>query len=217
MKILLIITSSFIIVTTSWTQIEPVVSGGSSLLVGTFTHGHRFLELQAGGGIRIKDQLVTQLNYKFVTAGFNLAPSNYVPLKSHLLMLSGMYRVLKKRYLCSPAFSLDVGVPVFSNGNSSLIHDNGYAVEENYSIGFWRYNRGLFFGKFKLMSDLKVKSFNILLGASYNLWLENVSWLKPGTSIGLEYYAYQTKVVDRHNFGIEAGIMYTFPGKKDKQ
>ena len=197
-------------------QITPVFSAGYSALLGTNTHDDQFFELQIGTGIRLNDLLSAQLNYTFANYEFVINPPGKLqPVKVDILSLSMGCRLLKKSII-SPSILFDFGFPIHSNANDKLIY-KGYLITTDYSEGVWRYNRGLFFGKFKLMSDLKVKSFNILLGGSYNLWFENVSWLKPGTSIGLEYYAYQTKVVDRHNFGVELGLMYTLPSKKDKQ
>jgi hypothetical protein len=214
MRIFILILSITLKTSVNYCQIRPVLNSGYSALLGYLTnHGYQFQEYQVGIGNRFNERFSVHLNYKYIWYAYNkpTAPSDD-RMKSSIVALSLGYRLLKKEHLFSPMIMFDVGTPVYSNGDKSFMH--GYTIIPKYEVGAWRYNRGLFFGKLKALCDVQVKDFNLQFGASFNLWYENVSWL-IGNEEGY-YLVSQTKVAERYNFGLEAGLLYTFPGKKDK-
>jgi hypothetical protein len=211
MRIIVLLT--FIHASFVFCQIRPSINFG----YGALLYDYRFQEYQFGLGAQINSKVFSHINYRYIYYEFDMTPEPWdETIKNGVISLTGGYRFLGQKRL-SPLIILDVGMPLHSNANEALIM-GGATIVKTYYPGVWRYNRGLFFGKLKVMSDIKVKSFNILIGASFNLWYWSVSELESATLIYSDQYVVSaTRIGGQANFGLEAGLMYTFPGKKDKR
>ena len=206
MKVAVFIVCFILSLGSSWSQVKPIVNLG----YGALLIEDRFQEFQLGGGVQLNDHFSLQLNYRYMYYEFDLSPQNE-PLKSQFLSISGGCRLLDKNHTVSPLIVLDIGTPILSNANGTFM-SNGFRIRENYDLGMWRYNHGIVFNKLKAYCDIRLKSFDILLGGSYNLFVYSKSFLSP---VANSYYVTKTITVPMHNFGIEASLMYTFPSKKE--
>lgn len=189
-------------------QIRPVISiAYSQHLFEPWANVYQF-----GVGMSTNKNIITSINYSYVEYFSIDKGSSLQAMKNGLLSLALNYRVLNEDQIVSPCFVFDVGIPIHSNADSSLMESH-YMMTSEYSKGVWRYNRGLFNGKVKAMFDFKIRSFNLLLGMSYNVFLCDVSWYtKPAN-----YYKGElAKRLSGHtNFGFETSLMYTLPRKSD--
>ena len=212
MKVTVFLFSLILSLGSSWSQVKPIVNLG----YGALLKEYRFQEFQLGGGIQLNDHFSLQLNYRYIYYEFDLSPQNE-SLKSQNLSVSGGYRLLDKNHIVSPLIVLDIGTPILSNANGAFM-SNGFRIKENYDSGMWRYNHGIVFNKLKAYCDIRLKSFDILLGGSYNLYVYSKSNLKPDDwhLTYEDYLVTKTITVPMHNFGIEASLMYTIPTKKEK-
>ena len=213
MKVAVFIVCLILSLGSSWSQVKLIVNLG----YGALLKEYRFQEFQLGGGVQLNDHFSLQLNYRYMYYEFDMTTTDLEPMKSDILSLSTNYRILNKKSIISPIIILDIGAPFYSNANKELIY-NTFLISQNYSLGSWRYNRGLFSGKLKAMCDIRLKSFDILLGGSYNLYVYNKSNLKPDywNETTEDYIVTKTITVPMYNFGIEASLMYTIPSKKEK-
>ena len=195
-----------------WSQVKPVVNLG----YGALLKEYRFQEFQLGGGVQLNDHFSLQLNYRYMYYEFDLHPSRE-PMKADVISFSTGYRVLKGNHIISPIVVLDIGTPLRSNANNTLMH-HYFQIEEEYYTGMIMYNRGLVFGKLKTMCDLKLKSFDFLIGGSYNPYVFSMTNLKSSSWTPTpEGYVLDKKYrFVMNNFGIEASLMYTIPSKKEK-
>ena len=211
MKTLSLVILLLTLTTKSTCQIRPVINASYDVLF--LTAG--FSESQFGAGTRFNDHWFLELNFRHSVSSIAFGTSS--AMKNEIISLSSGYRLLSEDHKVSPIFILDIGTPIHSNANNTLM-ENYFWIEKEYYSGMWKYNRGIVFGKFKFMYDRKIKSFDLLIGASYNLFIFSKSNLKPSSWIPTPegYEITKTINIPMSNFGIEASLMYTIPSKKEK-
>ena len=174
---------------------------GSYPLNGFWTH-----ELQIGGGVQFNDHFSLQLNVVGIQNARKIThPTIKEPLQIVTLSLSPGFRILKTKYKVSPWIGLDVGTQIWSNGNGKYI-DKSFRLRNKpeYSYDGFLYRRGVFFGIAKVLADFKIWDFNLLIGASYNMY-----YFKLDRDNSPTYIYNNSKGV-----GLEGMLTYTFPMKK---
>ncbi len=174
-------------------KMKPIISASYMYSVpfdGLFSE-----EAQIGGGMQFNDYLSLQINVRGIQNAYN----EVHPLRIATLSLSPSYRILKRKYFASPVIGIDVGTQVWSNGKGRYI-DRGwrFITKPANSYDGYSYSRGLFFGRAKLLADFRIWNFNLLIGASYNVYY-----------IKLKEFNSDTRAI-----GLEGTVMYTFPMKK---
>ena len=194
-----------------WSQVKPTINlAYDALFLKT-----GFIEVEVGGGIRLNEHLLLNLNYRHSKNTFSNPLKE--PMKIELISLGTGYRLLNSSKIVSPGFILDLGIPISSNANNTLM-DDYFSIEKDYHTGAWRYNHGVLFGKLKAMCDFKLNSFNVLLGGSYNIFVYNKSDLISGFCCGgADKYKATNNYNTTMNFiGADVALIYTFSFKREK-
>ena len=155
-------------------------------------------ELQIGGGVQFNDHLSLQLNVRGIQNARGISNNTIKePLQIITVSLSPSCRFLKRNYIVSPVLAMDAGTELWSNGFGRYV-DQGFEFRENSGYTHYLYRKGVFFGRAKILADFRVWDFNLLIGASFNMY-----YFKLDSDI------YSTKAI-----GLEGTVMYTFPMKK---
>ncbi len=176
--------------------------------VGAYDGGNIIaLDLGVAAGLHLDDHLNVQV-------GVNNVKPLYGQLEIVTISISPFYRILQPKYKVSPVIGMDVGTQIWSNGNGRYINSDyrftGYTSSSSNS----RYNRGLFFGKVKLLADFKIKAFNIMVGPTFNLMYFKIEEVGKNWFTGEDYSVTDAYIDERRGFGAEFSLMYTFPMKK---
>ncbi len=185
-------------ITVAQNNMKPVVSAQYAMIVGDsdFFVG----ELQIGCGVQFNDYFSLQLTLRGIQNARDV--SNHVikdPLRIVTLSLSPYYRILKRKYFASPVIGIDVGTQIWSNGFGRYIDRNwSFINKPEHSYDGFLFNKGVFFGKAKLLVDFKIWNFNILVGPSFNMY----------------YFKLDNNIWDVKGLGLEGTVTYTFPMKK---
>ena len=179
-------------------NMKPMVSAQYAMIVGRsdfFVH-----ELQIGGGVQFNDYFSLQLTLRGIQNARDVSNQTIKePLRIVTLSLSPSYRIFKRKYPASPVLGVDVGTQIWSNGYGRYIDRSWSFIEKPvYSYDGFLFNKGVFFGKLKLLADFKIWDFNLLIGASYNMY----------------YFKLDNHISDVKGFGLEGTLTYTFPMKK---
>ena len=200
MKLVSILLLSFLITQLSVAQntMKPIVNASymySYPMDRLLSH-----ELQIGGGIQFSDHFSLQLNVRGIQSARDVSDQPIKePLRIVTLSLSPLYRVLKRKYMVSPVIGIDVGTQVWSNGNGRYVDDSWIFIEKPiYSYDGFLYDKGVFFGRAKLLADFRIWDFDLLIGASFNMY----------------YFKLDSHISGTKAVGLEATVMYTFPMKK---
>ncbi len=155
-------------------------------------------ELQIGGGIQFSDHFSLQLNVRGIQSARDVSYQIIKePLRIVTLSVSPLYRMLNRKYIVSPVIGIDAGTQVWSNGFGRYVDEN-WIFMENSSSTHYLYRKGVFFGRAKLLADFRIWDFNLLIGASYNMY----------------YFKLDSDINSTKAFGLEGTVMYTFPMKK---
>ena len=165
-------------------------------------------EVHIGGGAQFDDHFSLQLNIKGMQNARDLSSQKIKePLRIVVISISPYNRILKPKYIVSPAIGLDLGTQVWSNGNGRFISSD-YSFKNSSNL---RYERGIFFGKAKLLADFKINSFNLMIGPTFNIMYFKTGKVKTDW---MDNSYFEKYIDERRGIGLELSLMYTFPMKK---
>ena len=177
-----------------------------------------FEELGLGVGVQFNDYFSTQINLRGTQKAFFLNESGNIRFGT--LSIEPSYRVLGKKHMFSPVIAYDAGLEIANNGKDRFIYTSNYVYFPNYEQPYSQYNKGLYFGKAKILLSVQWKGFDLLLGATFNTYLFKINRLKPDgpqdypASPNNNYLVTETYVDKEFGFGFETSLKYTFPMKK---
>lgn len=120
----------------------------------------------------------------------------------------------------SPVIAYDAGLEIANNGKDKFLNRSSYIFYPNYQEPYYQYNKGLYFGKAKILLSVQWKGFDLLLGATYNTYLFKINRLRPTgpqdypASPNNKFVITETYVDKQFGFGFETSLKYTFPMKK---
>lgn len=173
-------------------------------------------EVQIGGGVQISDQVSLQMNVRGIQDRRRSSIPGTDQTRIVTLSASPTFRILKPRYLLSPVVVIDAGTALWSNAKGKAINHH-LSLQPQYANGDVLYGSGLFFSKLKLLLDIKLKSFDLFLGSSYNLYAFRIKYLKPAYIAGSSnydgYIILSNGTSWERGFGFEATLMFTLPSK----
>ena len=111
------------------------------------------------------------------------------------------------------------GIEIANNGKNKFIKMSNYSYKPYYHSPYVQYDKGLYFGKAKVLLSIQRKGVDFLIGATYNTYFFQFHNLIPqGTqSIVAIDNKYKNMGLLRDwqiGFGFETSIKYTFPMKK---
>jgi hypothetical protein len=196
-------------------NIRPLISLG---YYQTFTDNLWLNELELGAGIQFNDYLSTQINFRGSQDRLPQDPSRSFRVAS--LSIEPSYRILGKKHIFSPVIAYDAGLEIANNGTDKFIYTSNYIYFPTYQQPYSQYNKGLYFGKAKILLSIQWKGFDLLLGATYNTYFFKINRLKPEgpqaypASANNKYLVGETYVDKQFGFGFETSLKYTFPMKK---
>jgi len=171
-------------------------------------------EYQVGIGVKLQEHWFFQLNLRQQNGNGYWKESNTVYLNTGSFSFSTSYRVLKNKNIISPALILDIGTETWSNGRGKLLI-NGNEIKNTFYQPMTLYNGGRLYYKIKLMADIQINSFNLLIGGSFNNYRVNISYLDPSSIT--EYKIRDSRTVNASGFSLESSLRYTLPIKKKKE
>jgi hypothetical protein len=177
-----------------------------------------FEELELGVGVQFNDYFSTQINLRGTQKAFFLNESGNIRFGT--LSFEPSYRILGKKHMFSPVISYDAGLEIANNGKDKFIYTSNYIYFPTYQQPYSQYNKGLYFGKAKILLSIQWKGFDLLLGATYNTYFFKINRLKPEgpqaypASANNKYLVGETYVDKQFGFGFETSLKYTFPMKK---
>ena len=175
-------------------------------------------ELELGGGIQFNDYFSTQVNFRGAQeAFFSQEPS--INFRFATISIEPSYRFLGKKHIFSPVIAYNAGIEIANNGKDKFIKMSNYSYKPYYHSPYVQYDKGLYFGKAKVLLSIQRKGVNFLIGATYNTYFFQFHNLIPqGTqSIVAIDNKYKNMGLLRDwqfGFGFETSIKYTFPMKK---
>lgn len=177
-------------------------------------------ELELGAGVQFNDYISAQINIrgaqdpifkdplgKFQVATFSIEPS---------------YRILGKKYMFSPVIAYDAGIEIANNGKEKFIYMSNYVYFPYYESSRHKLNKGLYYGKAKVLLSIQWKQLDFLIGATYNTYFFRFYELEPDgpqtypASAENKYKIVGTFTDGEFGFGFETSIKYTFPMKKQQ-
>lgn len=181
----------------------------------TYTDYFALNELGLGGGVQFNDYVSTQINFRGSIQRVLNGPSENFKIAS--VSIEPSYRILGKKYMFSPVIAYDAGIEIANNGKDKFIFD--YVYRPYYQSPYSKYNKGLYFGKAKILLSIQWKQLDFLIGATYNTYFFRFYELEP---YGPQTYGGKNnnyKIVGtftdgEFGFGFETSIKYTFPMKK---
>jgi len=177
-----------------------------------------FEDLEFGVGVQFNDYFSGQINLRGTQKAFYLNESGNVRFAS--MSIEPSYRILGKKHMLSPVIAYDAGIEIANNGRGKYIYLSNYVFFPNYDIAYHQFNKGLYYGKAKLLLSIQLKDFDILVGATYNTYVFQFYHLKPN---GPQSYPPSPENKSKatykfpdtqFGFGFEASLKYTFPMKK---
>jgi hypothetical protein len=183
--------------------INPIVSVGSSYMF-SIKDGYRGYDFNFGGGFSVNNQWSFQLHANYLRCGMDSDNDNFSALQMINTSLSTSYRFLKKTHRFSPVLDLDFGVNMWSNAKGLYVDDN-YIIQEHSDYYHYRFLNYSLFGKTKLLLSINAKSFDFLIGPSFNTYFFNFRYAQKPTYYDLEM-----------GIGLETKVQYTFPMKKQQ-
>lgn len=173
----------------------------------------RFQEWHAGGGVALDERFSLQLNARYSYYEFNMHPT-YKSLQSVFISFEPSCRILGNDKIVSPRVSMNLGTPVWSNGNGQFTLHSGYRILDEYqSSSSRKYKRGLLMTKVNASCDFKIKSFNIVIGGFYSYFLYSIIDIDPFPEFYISNGKHKTWL---HELGAECSIMFTLESKKRK-
>ena len=118
--------------------------------------------------------------------------------------LSLSYRILKTKHLLSPMLVTNFGYELMSNAKGKFITKHPYIVQTIGQSDLVSYDRMVYFGNVALMLDAEYENISLRAGICFNY--SRFSYYDVNDYFYSNFYY--------KSFGIEAGVMYTFPMKK---
>lgn len=168
------------------------------------------------GGIRIKEYLFLDVNIGVMLGQFNLASAKQMISFNNSIGLN--YRVLKPKHIVSPMIGADFGYEISSNARGKFVSSkyNGIVDKNNiYADPKFIYNKNRYFGRVKMLLDLEYNNISFRTGLNFNFSSFNQTNFEY--KYGQMDYSKSTRTNKFYmNIGIEAGMMYTFPMKKQQ-
>jgi hypothetical protein len=182
----------------------------------TYTDYFALNELELGAGVQFNDYISAQVNCRGSIQRVLNGPSENFKIAT--LSFEPSYRILGKKHMFSPLIAYDAGLEVANNGKDKFIYD--YVYHPSYQEPYNQYNKGLYFGKAKILLSIQLKDFDILVGATYNTYFFKINRLIPDGpqdySANNKYLLGETHVDKQFGFGFETSLKYTFPMKKQQ-
>jgi hypothetical protein len=184
----------------------------------TYTDYFALNELELGAGIQFNDFLSVQVNFRGSQKGYYQDQSR--SFRFATMSIEPSYRILGKKYRFSPVIAYDAGLEIANNGKDRFIYTSNYVYFPTYQQPYSQYNKGLYFGKAKILLSIQLKDFDILVGATYNTYFFKINRLIPDGpqdySANNKYLLGETHVDKQFGFGFETSLKYTFPMKKQQ-
>ena len=207
MKILIVLFSFILGSVNSQCNIKPFIktAGAWSL----YDRDLFTIDASLAGGVHFNEHFSLQMGVNSISTGLQL--------KVLTLSSSVTYRIFKSKYPVSPVIGIDLGTQIWSVANGELINSgdvfSSYYASYNPSSSNYRYKRGLFFGKLKLLADFKISqnNLNLMFGPTFNLMYFKIDKVQKFYN---DYLVVGGYVSDNYGFGLELSLMYTFPMKK---
>jgi hypothetical protein len=177
----------------------------------------RVSELEFGAGVQFNDYISAQVNLRGSQQGYYQDPSR--SFRFATLSIEPSYRILGKKHLFSPVIAYDAGIEIANNGQDKFIYTSNYFYYPYYHSSYNKYNKGLYFGKAKILLSIQWKGLDFLVGATYNTYFFKFYRLRPEGPQSLASNDNQYKITGTYTdgefgFGFETSIKYTFPMKK---
>jgi hypothetical protein len=184
----------------------------------TYTDRTALNELELGAGVQFNDYLSAQVNLRGSQNRLQQDPPR--SFRFATISIEPSYRILGEKYMFSPVIAYDAGLEIANNGKDKF--SSGYVYLINYESPYNQYNKGVYFGKAKILLSIQLKDFDILVGATFNTYFFKFNRLIPDgpqaypASANNKYLVGETYVDKQFGFGFETSVKYTFPMKKQQ-
>lgn len=177
----------------------------------------RVSELELGAGIQFNNYISTQINFRGSQKGYYQDQSR--SFRFATFSIEPSYRILGKKHMFSPVIAYDAGIEIANNGKDKFIYMSNYVYFPYYESSYHKFNKGLYYGKAKILLSIQWKGIDFLMGATYNTYFfqfYNLEPKGPQTYGGKDnkYKIVGTFTDGEFGFGFETSIKYTFPMKK---
>ena len=155
------------------------------------------------GGVRFAEYFCLNIGIGAALGPIPVYPESEKQIQVLTNSLSLSYRILKTKHLLSPMFVTTFGYELVSNAKGKYI-SHSYIVQTIGQSDFVSYDRMVYFGNVALMLDAEYKNMSLRAGICFNY--SRFSYYDVNDYFYSNFYY--------KSFGIEAGVMYTFPMKK---